>query len=213
MGDVSSKQTVNDVLRFPLAEEFEADLTALFDADPGDGNTVLAMADLDHFLLYNEQFGRDAGDRLLIEIGQYLRDHLPETAKIYRVGGDEFGMVFHGELEKEEVFLLLESIRSRAEFMTPEGELVSLSIGIAAAFDDAARYQELVRKAESAMFRAKFGGRNKIALAREEKMVPKTSHYTADQLKRLTKLSKREGIGEAILLREALDILLKKYED
>ena len=213
MGDVSSKQAVNDVLRFPLAEEFEADLTALFDADPGDGNTVLAMADLDHFLLYNEQFGRDAGDRLLIEIGQYLRDHLPETAKIYRVGGDEFGMVFHGELEKEEVFLLLESIRSRAEFMTPEGEPVSLSFGIAAAFDDAARYQELVRKAESAMFRAKFGGRNKIALAREEKMVPKTSHYTADQLKRLTKLSKREGIGEAILLREALDILLKKYED
>ena len=47
--------------------------------------------------------------------------------------------------------------------------------------------------------------------AREEKMVPKTSHYTSDQLKRLSALSKREGIGEAILLREALDMLLKKY--
>ena len=42
-------------------------------------------------------------------------------------------------------------------------------------------------------------------------MVPKTSHYTSDQLKRLSALSKREGIGEAILLREALDMLLKKY--
>ena len=68
-----------------------------------------------------------------------------------------------------------------------------------------------MRKAESAMFRVKYAGRNKVALAREEKMVPKTSHYTADQLRRLTALSKREGVGEAILLREALDMLLKKY--
>ena len=44
------------------------------------------------------------------------------------------------------------------------------------------------------------------------KMVPKTSHYTQDQLKRLNLLSKREGIGEAILLREAMDMLLKKYD-
>lgn len=43
-------------------------------------------------------------------------------------------------------------------------------------------------------------------------MIPKTSHYTNDQLKSLTKLSKREGVGEAILLREALDMLLKKYD-
>ena len=93
----------------------------------------------------------------------------------------------------------------------PDGEEMTISVGIAAAFDDASRYQELMRKAESAMFRVKYAGRNKVALAREEKMVPKTSHYTADQLRRLTALSKREGVGEAILLREALDMLLKKY--
>ncbi len=61
------------------------------------------------------------------------------------------------------------------------------------------------------MMRAKMTGRKKVYLAREEKMVPKTSHYTQAQLQSLTKLSKREGIGEAILLREALDMLLKKY--
>ena len=43
-------------------------------------------------------------------------------------------------------------------------------------------------------------------------MVPKTSHYTQDQLQRLSKAAKQEGIGEAILLREALDMLLKKYD-
>ena len=55
-------------------------------------------------------------------------------------------------------------------------------------------------------------GRSRVCLAREEKMVTKTSHYTAEQLQQLTKLSKREGIGEAVLLREALDALLQKYD-
>ena len=113
---------------------------------------------------------------------------------------------------KEDVFLLMESIRSTLNVQTPGGEKLTISVGIAAAFEDANRYQELYRKAESAMFRAKCGGSNRVALCREEKMVPKTSHYTSDQLKRLTKLSKREGIGEAILLREALDMLLKRYD-
>jgi predicted DNA-binding protein len=62
------------------------------------------------------------------------------------------------------------------------------------------------------MVRGKHGGRNRVNLAREEKMVTKTAHYTTEQLQRLTKLSKREGVGEAIILREALDAVLKKYD-
>jgi len=44
-------------------------------------------------------------------------------------------------------------------------------------------------------------------------MVTKTSHYTHEQLERLSKLAKEEGVGEVVLLREALDDLLKKYDD
>jgi len=43
-------------------------------------------------------------------------------------------------------------------------------------------------------------------------MAPKTSHYTLTQLKRLSELAKEQGIGEAVLLREALDDLLIKYK-
>jgi predicted DNA-binding protein len=43
-------------------------------------------------------------------------------------------------------------------------------------------------------------------------MVAKISHYTYEQLQRLGELAKREGLGEAVLLREALDDLLKKYD-
>jgi hypothetical protein len=71
---------------------------------------------------------------------------------------------------------------------------------------------EVVRKSEGALYRAKAGGRNRVCLSREEKMVTKTSHYTYEQLQRLSELAKKEGLGEAVLLREALDDLLKKYD-
>ena len=208
---MSEHQKVNQELKFPQGQEFEKAITAFMEEHPeGDAELVLAVIDLDEFMHINTDFGIDAGDRVLIETGRYLADALPEGAQIYRIAGDEFGILFYG-MEKEEVFLLMEQKRAAFPVKAPNGEELSVSIGIAAAFDDASRCPELMRKAESAMFRAKYAGRNKVALAREEKMVPKTSHYTSDQLKRLTALSKREGIGEAILLREALDMLLKKY--
>lgn len=207
-------QKVNQELQFPLGDAFERDITAKMTpefAESGE-NMIIALIDLDHFLRVNETYGREVGDGILISSGKYLKEHLPKEAVIYRVGGDEFGVMFCGEMEKEDVFLCLEELRKGYAVLLPNGEPQSISIGMAVAFEDANRCQELVRKADSAMFRAKYSGRNRVAMAKEEKMVPKTSHYTQDQLKRLATLAKREGIGEAILLREALDMLLKKYD-
>ncbi|MBR3107947.1 MAG: diguanylate cyclase [Clostridia bacterium] len=204
-------QAVNNALGFPLGDKFEKNVTEFMDAHPdGDTELVIAVIDLDSFMHINENFGIEVGDQMLIEMGRHLAADLPKNAEIYRIAGDEFGILFTG-MEKEEVFLLMEQKRKTFNVKAPDDEEMTISVGIAAAFDDASRYQELMRKAESAMYRAKYSGHNKVALAREEKMVPKTSHYTSDQLKRLSALSKREGIGEAILLREALDMLLKKY--
>jgi len=70
---------------------------------------------------------------------------------------------------------------------------------------------DLLRKADQALYRAKDTGRNKIRLAYEERMIPKTTHYTQTQLERLSKLAAERGINEAELLREAMDDLLTKY--
>lgn len=205
---------VDQALNFPHGDAFEARLNELMASEDEAAltNTVIAVLDIDHFMRVDDNFGYELGDRILIETATFVKDRLPECATIYRIGGDEFGIIFTGEIEKEEVFLLMESIRKEYDYALPDGDPLTISVGIATAFDDASRPLELMRMAESALFRGKFAGRNKVCLAREEKMVPKTSHYTNDQLKRLTKLSKREGIGEAVLLREALDMLLKKYD-
>lgn len=121
-------------------------------------------------------------------------------------------------MERESSFLTLEMVRraveSRGNFK--EGDTayelqITLSAGIASYPVDGRSEAELLRKADQAMYRAKEMGGNQVRLAYEERMVPKTSHYTQTQLERLSRLSEKEGVGEAVLLREALDNLLLKY--
>ena len=205
---------VNDALQFPIGEAFDEDLNAILSSDAEANGEIVAIAliDCDKFDHINKDFGSDEGDRVLIEAGKYIRDSLPEGAKVYRIGGDEFGIIFRGTTEREEIFLFLNEMKNNYSVTTPDGVRQTITVGMATAFEDVSRCTELIRKADGALFRAKVAGGNKVAMAKEEKMVPKTSHFTQDQLQRLAKLAKREGVGEAILLREALDLLLKKYD-
>ena len=204
---------MNDSLtNLPGSIELEADIAdAIAEAKEQDNPFVLTMLDLDHFSKVNAQSGHQAGDEMLKAITEHLVQMVPENTNIYRIGGDSFAMLSLGA-DKESVFLQVEAIRSGCNVKASDDVKITMSIGIASYPDDGVRLQELQRKADGAMYRAKTTGRNRVCLAREEKMVTKTSHYTTDQLQRLAKLAKQENIGEAILLREALDMLLRKYD-
>ena len=205
---------VNDALQFPTGDTFEEELNAILNSDVEASGEIVAIAliDCDKFDHINKDFGVGEGDRVLIEAGKYIRDNLPDGAKVYRIGGDEFAILFRGIMEREEIFLYLNDLKNHYAVQTPDGQRQTITVGMATAFEDASRCVELIRKADGALFRAKVSGGNKVSMAKEEKMVPKTSHFTQDQLQRLAKLAKREGVGEAILLREGLDLLLKKYD-
>lgn len=205
---------VNDALQFPTGDAFEEELNAILNSDVEASGEIVAIAliDCDKFDHINKDFGVGEGDRVLIEAGKYIWENLPEGAKVYRIGGDEFAVLFRGIMEREEIFLYLNDLKNHYAVQTPDGQRQTITVGMATAFEDASRCVELIRKADGALFRAKVSGGNKVSMAKEEKMVPKTSHFTQDQLQRLAKLAKREGVGEAILLREGLDLLLKKYD-
>ena len=205
---------VNDALKFPTGDAFEEEVNSILNSDAEANGEVVAIAliDCDRFDHINRDFGREEGDRILIEAGKYIRASLPEDVQVFRIGGDEFGIIFRGTLEREDIFLLLNDMKNNYNVKTPDGVRQTITVGMATAFEDANRCAELIRKADGALYRAKVAGGNRVAMAKEEKMVPKTSHFTQDQLQRLAKLSKREGVGEAILLLEGLDLLLKKYD-
>jgi len=212
--DTSRHPNVNEALGFPIGDAFDEAITAIFESDAeSSGETVvIALIDLDSFARVNKEFGPAEGDRVLIDSGKYIASMVNKGAQVFRIGGDEFGVIFRGTEEREDIFLLLENMRREYNVTLRDKSVMTMTIGMATAFEDANRCAELIRKADGALYRAKLAGGNKVAMAKEEKMIPKTAHFTQDQLKRLNKLSKREDIGEAILLREALDMLLKKYD-
>lgn len=179
------------------------------------GPTSLALIDTDHFARINDELGHAAGDAVLKAIAEELSK--VAGAKAIRYGGDEFVVIFPG-IEREQAFLRLEKLREAIAAISSlkvEGRempaRISISVGVAACPIDGSSEAELMRKADGALYRAKLSGRNKVSLAYEERMAPKTSHFTLTQLERLAELAKDQGVGEAVLLREALDDLLVKY--
>lgn len=196
----------------------EAFKSGLKVADEEGSSVSIALVDIDMFKKINTEYGRDIGDEVLKLIASHLQKFTLGGSIVYRYSGDEFMVMMPG-IEKEQAFLTMESMRTafQGEHNLIAGEdkasiEISISIGVASYPDDGNKAKEITRKASDALYRAKAGGRNRVALAREERMVTKTSHYTQGQLERLSELAKREGVGEAILLREALDDLLRKYK-
>ena len=176
----------------------------------------LALIDIDHFKRINDDYGHVAGDHVLIELAKIVYEAVGEEAVCARYGGDETAILFVGK-EREQAFLILEQIRLAAancQIKISEDQLIegiSISGGVASFPVDGRSEVELLRKADQALYRAKVAGRNQIRLAYEERMVPKTAHFTQTQLERLTKLAESHGVSEADMLREAMDDLLTKY--
>ena len=177
---------------------------------------AIAVMDIDKFKQFNDQYGHITGDNVLIAVAQVIREQAGKDALLGRFGGDEFVIIFPNE-EREQAFLKLEQIRqvmNQQELTVPNGGSIHgipISAGVAAFPVDGRTENELWRKADHALYRAKVSGRNQIRLAYEERMVPKTTHYTQTQLERLSKLAEERKVNEADLLREAMDDFLTKY--
>ncbi len=183
----------------------------------GDQSVSLSLIDVDWFGKINDSHGPEISDELLKKVAEHLVESLGDAGTVFRYGGDAFVTLFDNT-ERERAFLLTESARESFDKEREIGRGVetiklhaTLSAGVAAYPDDGNDETAIMRKVNEALYRAKVTGRNKVCLAREEKMVTKTSHYTQGQLQGLARLAKRMGIGEAMLLREALDDLLRKH--
>ena len=176
----------------------------------------LALLDVDHFFKINEQYGHITGDHVLVAVAEAIMATTGTNALVGRYGGDEFVIVFPGE-EREQAFLKIEKIRqdlSQKELVAEDKQTIQgvhICGGVASFPMDGRTENDLFRKADQALYRAKVSGRNQIRLAYEERMVPKTTHYTQTQLERLSKLAEERGVNEADLLREAMDDFLTKY--
>ena len=175
----------------------------------------LASLDLDGFEEINAQAGRETGGKLIALLGGMLRERADSLGwTVGRIGGDEFAILMPGTgLEK--AFLQMETLR--ADFAASAAQAYpelnpTISIGVANFPRDAKDLGGLTQQAGQALYQAKEAGRNSVALPSREEMVLRSCYYTTSQVARLKKLAEQLKKKESVLLREALDDLLRKYD-
>jgi diguanylate cyclase (GGDEF)-like protein len=128
-------------------------------------NLTLLILDIDYFKHYNDTYGHVAGDSVLMDVSRILKQQSENTQIVARYGGEEM-VVLAPETPKESGRILAEKIREAIEknkFSVGEiSTTVTVSIGVATLPEDARDPEELIAKADEALYRAKNLGRNRV---------------------------------------------------
>ncbi|MFO7916664.1 MAG: GGDEF domain-containing protein [Anaerolineae bacterium] len=134
------------------------------------GHTLSAIIfDLDHFKQVNDTYGHATGDRVLEEMAARCESTLRKVDIFGRYGGEEFAVLLP-ETALEKAKAVAERLRHAAirPIETEEGELtVTISLGVAATRNDTTQLEDLLRRADGALYEAKASGRNRTCLSRE----------------------------------------------
>jgi len=132
----------------------------------------VVMADLDHFKAVNDTYGHTSGDQVLRAVGKFLHDSVRDVDSVGRYGGEEF-IMFLPETSKDAAQLLSERLRKGVAAIEL-GNLpgVTVSMGIATFPEDGKTIEELLKKADAALYAAKERGRNKVAVYIQEITIP-----------------------------------------
>ncbi len=128
--------------------------------DPAEGlSHALLLCDLDNFKRVNDQLGHAAGDAVLQDVAYTMRATLQAGDMIYRVGGEEILVILPGA-GREDAIEIAERLRHAVHDRRPVGVPVTVSIGVAVSEPAAVDADDLVARADAALYAAKAGGRN-----------------------------------------------------
>lgn len=133
----------------------------------------LLMLDIDDFKNYNDELGHQAGDEALRTVGWILKNTVRDGDIVNRYGGEEFAIIMPG-MEKDLVEVLAERIRFKIEefpfykqHVQPGGNL-TISLGGSTFPNDASNFENLINKADQALYYSKKAGRNRFTNFKEE---------------------------------------------
>ncbi|MFC5864551.1 diguanylate cyclase [Acidicapsa dinghuensis] len=124
----------------------------------------LLMIDLDYFKEVNDRYGHAAGDEVLRQVAQILLATLRSTDLVARYGGEEFAVLLT-ETRIQGAMVIAERIRAAVEerVISADGNEISLTLSIGVTShteEDAEAVEELLKRADEALYRAKAAGRN-----------------------------------------------------
>jgi len=136
---------------------------------PGSKPVSILFFDTDHFKQFNDTYGHQTGDRVLVELGAILNSMAPDGALVARYGGEEFAVVLPGA-DRVTAARLAERIRLGVESTqvpSDEGELLSITISTGVATHDGTFFDtavQFIKAADQAVYAAKDAGRNCVRI-------------------------------------------------
>ncbi|HEX5128236.1 MAG TPA: EAL domain-containing protein [Usitatibacter sp.] len=150
--------------------------------------------DLDRFKTINDSLGHKAGDELLVELARRMKGMLRPTDLLARLGGDEFALLLEDMHRGRDAVGLAERLQRELQkpFRLRNMDLsMSASIGITFGSADYASTEQMIRDADTAMYKAKSDGKARYAI-----FDASLQQHVADQLRLETELRRGLGSGE-----------------
>ena len=133
------------------------------------GSVAVLFLDLDDFKEVNDSLGHQAGDELLVETARRIEVCLRQGDTVARLSGDEFGVLLERATSESATGVaerVLERLRDRVAIVGQE-VFLRASIGVALSDTDGRTAEELLRNADTAMYRAKASGKSSFALFKQ----------------------------------------------
>ena len=181
--DLKRMAWYDPVTKLPNRNLFQQRLReALESAKTNRHSVAVLFIDLDNFKLVNDTLGHDAGDVLLITIGDRLRGLLRAGDSVCRMGGDEFVILLHPaeHIDAEAVASRALETISHPVTIYEQQVYVGGSIGIASYPDDGQDAVALLRCADTAMYQAKDNGRNTFQFFTPDMNLKALQHFTIE---------------------------------
>ncbi len=149
---------------------YDEKFSELIDNSKNTNNSFsVLMLDIDKFKSINDNFGHQKGDIVLREVSQRIKSSIRSTDVFARYGGEEF-IVILKDTNKKEASLVGEKIRKNVSNLKIEGikNSITISVGIALYPSNSKFKDDLVKKADQALYHAKQTGRNRVSIYNSE---------------------------------------------
>lgn len=164
MRDAASRDYLTDLYNRRYFFEFADKL--LRNAKRSDTAVGTAMLDIDNFKHINDRYGHATGDLVLRHIARLMQDELRDADVIARFGGEEF-CVIGTQMDNDGARTLFERLRRKIadSSLSYDGKDIAVTVSIGVCVDTHASLDDMIRKADAALYLSKQSGRNRLTLA------------------------------------------------
>ncbi len=171
--EAQNKQLVEQAMRDSLTGAanrrcFNEFITEQFaKVKPGSAPLSILFMDVDHFKKFNDTYGHQTGDRVLVEVAGAMMDSTEEPGLVARYGGEEFSIILPG-LDRVTAARKAEEIRqliSRTPVKSDDGKVLNVTASIGVATHDGTFFSsadQFIRAADQGVYAAKHAGRNAV---------------------------------------------------